>query len=232
MDANRQLVEKQRHLEMDVARYKAELDQEARREEQEVSARTELDRIREPLLAAALDLGDRIDNIRNRGFLFYLSGADASRQKIARSGTMYRLARYWCIVETIYDNIGMGRFKADDTTRPVAATLRAVGSAFASDLYDDRRLMVWREEQRAIAEKMRAGDASAGPIGYATFAEHYDSTFSTWFAAFERDLDSASSSERLRVVQHELAELARHLDPAGNFQEQWEKLLRGATNSR
>lgn len=219
---------KQHQLEMDLAQYRADLDQNALREQQELSARAELDRAREPLLAAAIDLGDRIDNIRNRGFFFYLSDSNGGRRRIALTGTMYRFARYWCIVENLYDTVGLSRFAADDMTRSVASTLKAIGGAFASDGYDGGRLMMWREEQRAVAEKMRDDDSPIGCIGYATFSEHYDQKFSTWFASFDRDLESAPASERLRVVQERLSKLAEQLDTAGTFRDQWTKLRRGA----
>lgn len=219
---------KQHQLEIELAQYRADLDQNALREQQALSARAELDRVREPLLAAAIDLADRIDNIRSRGFFFYLSDSNGDRRRIALTGTMYRFARYWCIVESLYDTVGLSKFTADDTTRSVASTLRAIGGAFASDGYDGRRLMMWREEQRAIAEKMRDDKSPIGCIGYATFSDRYEQRFSTWFASFERDLESAPASERMRVIQEQLSKLAEQLDTAGAFRYQWTKLMPGS----
>ena len=57
--ANRELLAKQQQLELEVARYKADLDQQVRDEERELSARAELDRVREPSwwLPSSLEIG-------------------------------------------------------------------------------------------------------------------------------------------------------------------------------
>ena len=148
------------------------------RRAQEASAKTELDRTREPLLAAALDLADRIDNIRHRHFLeAHLKSRESRRSVIALTSSLHRFAKYWCIVETLYDKVALLQFREDAATRPVADTLRDIGRTFATDSYDGGRFMVWREEQRAIAEKMRADATPSGCIGYASFAERYRDTF-------------------------------------------------------
>lgn len=54
----------------------------------QASAKMELDRVRAPLLRAALDLAARLDNIRHDYFLHtYLQSTEAHRAEIARTST-------------------------------------------------------------------------------------------------------------------------------------------------
>jgi hypothetical protein len=206
------------------------LEREAKREERADTARAELDLHREPLLRAALDLGHRIDNIRNSGFLGYLK-SDQRRSDMARSSTLYRFARYWCVVENLYDNVALLRFEQDEVTRPVSATLAEVGRTFASDRYG-RTFMMWREEQRAVAELMRS-DRPEGCIGYATFVDRLE-TFQPWFASFEEGLkpDTTRGHDRLRVLQQHIAHLLIQLDTLGTYRERSDALLAGAEADR
>ena len=180
------LLEKQKALEKDLVDYKAELDRAAKREEHARSAKAELERAREPLLEVTIDLLLRVDSIRNGKFFAYLTSADPDTREIARSGTFYRLARYWCVVEGLYDRVELLRFQADPSTRSVATTLREVARTFAIVDLDEGRLIVWREQQRAIAEHMRDDRTSLGCVGYATFVGQYGDSFARWFAQFER----------------------------------------------
>jgi hypothetical protein len=204
-----------------------EADRIEKAEERLASAKAELDLVREPLLNAALDLAHRLDNIRNDHFLdTYLTAGGGHRADIARSSTLYRFARYWCVVEDLYDRVALLRFREDESTRLVASTLRDIGRVFASDRHDEGRVMVWREEQRAIAELMRSQDAQVTSLGYATFVERFDSVFARWFSTFADDLDSAAGqSRRFMLVQHQLATLASQLDRDGAYRDQWERLL-------
>ena len=76
------------------------------------------------------------------------------------------------------------------------------------------RLMMWREEQRAIGELMRVNSDPPRCLSFDSFARQYDEHFSPWFATFAAQLDPAStpSSERLAELQRLLAGLVRELD--------------------
>lgn len=190
------------------------------------TAKAELDRMREPLLRASLELAGRIDNIRNEDFLHvYLTSSDARRTEIARTSTLYRFARYWCIVEMLDDRVALLKFREHKATRLVADMLREIGRTFATDDYVG--FMVWREEQRAIGEEMRTENTTLGCIGYATFVDRYDETFARWFSAFEQDLNAtaAKESRRFAVLQRKLAVLARQLDSDHAYSNQWEGLI-------
>jgi hypothetical protein len=139
-------------------------------------------------------------------------------------------------VENLYDHIALlsfeqaqatkSNFEQDDATKSVAGMLRKVSRAFATDDHG-LTFMMWRDEQRAVAELMRASDTAAECIGYATFVKRYDYTFKPWFSSFEEDLHptTARDSERFSVLQYRLAELAKQLDPSGTYQKQWKELL-------
>jgi hypothetical protein len=60
--------------------------------ERRLAARERLDRYRAPLLAAVDDLGRRVNNIRNDGFLAYLD--IEGRRNMAVHSTLFRLAQY------------------------------------------------------------------------------------------------------------------------------------------
>ena len=220
---NRQLAERQRELDVNLLRLRSDLEHEAKREERAHTARTELDLNRDPLLRAALDLARRLDNIRVDDFLAYLR-ADPRRSDMARLSTLYRCARYWCVVENLYDNVALLRFEQDEVTRPVATKLMEIAGTFASDEYDDR-FMMWREEQRAVAELMRS-DQPGGYIGYATFVDRLE-TFQPWFASFDDGLqsDTARGRERLRTLQQHLAHLVIRLDTPGTYRENCDALV-------
>lgn len=212
-----------------------EADRADKLEERKAADKVELDLIREPLINAALDLADRIDNMRRRRFLgTYLTGRVDHRSEIARTSTLYRFAKYWCIVQRLYDNVTLHRLLQEDGLGPVGDMLSEIAHTFASDRYDDGRFMVWRDEQRAIAEKMRTDETAEGCIGYATFAERYDDTFAQWFASFDQDLasfdqdlneETAIKSGRLQTLQQNLAALVHRLDPDQAYGERWKWLM-------
>lgn len=229
-DAQRSLSEQQNTAQADLERLKHDLQRAATAEDRRLDAReqlrSEMARYRVPLLDAADDLGHRINNIRNNQFLAYLS-CDHPRRDIAVLSTVYRLARYFGTLETLYGRVNYLRFERDDDTRAVAAVLADIGRTFASDEYDRHgpfhtsRFMIWREEQRAMGEVVRRGEASdtSGCVGFTTFAANEKTRDSVWFDNFARDLEAgdAADSERLATLQSQLAQLVRLLDEEGRY---------------
>ena len=210
----------QSRSQIELEKLKHELQQSARHEEQSSEAKAELDRYREPLLLAVNDLGDRIDNIRNKGFLHYLRTADHRRETALRS-TLYRFARFFAQLEALYSNLSFMRFQQAEETRVVAGLLANIGRTFATDRLDREgspsrpRFMLWREEQRAIGELMRDGRGSnqVTCAGYSSFVKGY-AEYEPWFSVFTEDLESgaAANSERLARLQSLLAQLVIQLD--------------------
>jgi hypothetical protein len=136
-------------------------DGRQRKQERQLAAREKLDRYREPLLTAADGLGSRVNNIRNDGFLSYLGVPE--RQRTAMLGTLFRFAQLFGWTEILYGSFDRLRFERDTSTKAVADALRDIGRLLAVDRVDrtdpadatTTRLMIWREEQRAIGELMR-----------------------------------------------------------------------------
>jgi hypothetical protein len=82
------------------------------------------------------------------------------------------------------------------------------------DDFTTSRLMLWREEQRAIGELMRHAGDEPRCVSFNSFAADYDSCFSRWFATFASHLDakSASRTNMLGELQRVLERLVRQLD--------------------
>lgn len=191
----------------------SQLRAEEREQDRELSAREELDRFREPLMLAAWNLADRIDNIRRRGFAGYFH-AGPPRDRIALLGTLYRISSYLGWVQIVEDQVGQLRLAQDNSTAASARTLAEVGSTFASDGLDRSRLMLWREEQRAIGGLMRQEDRDDRLIGFETFVELYEEKFASWLESLAVHLksDEAARFERLRRLETQLRELVSQLD--------------------
>jgi hypothetical protein len=188
--------------------------------ERRLAARERLDRYRPQLLAAVDDLGRRINNIRNDGFLTYLHSED--RRDTALLGTLFRFAQYLGWLEIVYGYGGRLRFESDEATKAVAKTLADFGWILAADEFDrideddfeTSRLMLWREEQRAIGELMRHEGDEPRCIGFDTFAQNYDRSFARWFSLFATQLrgESVPTANRLAELHRVAVRLIKELD--------------------
>lgn len=190
-----------------LAELQHQFDLQARAEEREQAAREQLDKYREPLIAAAEGLWHRINNLRNKGFgaVYFDLPDDDRRSRMAMLGTLYRFGNYWSIVEQLARSVNQLRFEKEEDTKRVAELLDDIRSAFSSDAGDHggRSLMVWREEQRGIAELMtvrESADALA-TIGFATFAQTYDSSLSSWFTELETGLRTVELETHGRLTR-------------------------------
>jgi len=198
-------------------------EERRKRGDERLAARARLDVHREPLLAAADGLGSRVSSIRNDGFLDYLTVPE--RRHTAIVGTSFRFAQFFGWIEITYGRFGYLRFVKDHSTTTVAKTLRAIARTLAQDRLDRHnpadftttQLMIWREEQRAIGEAMRAEGEPPQCISFNTFVRTYDERFASWFSAFTDQLDpqSTPNSERLAKLQRLLAQLIQELDIDG-----------------
>lgn len=185
--------------------------------EREAEAEAVLERYRGPLLAAAFDLQDRLDNLIDpeRDFLAGYGGRKNPLKDEAIRTTLYRVGQYFCWVEIMRRDRLFLKFSEPEYTKAVADLVNDIGRRFADDRYG-RDFMLWREEQRAIGERMieRLGD-EAGCVGYATFAEGYETTYSRWLGRFEEKLDreTVKKSTRLPDLREKLRSLVSALDP-------------------
>ncbi|MCK9878756.1 hypothetical protein MXD59_23840 [Frankia sp. Ag45/Mut15] len=230
---------------VELERMRFESERSARDHEKRSAAKAELDRYREPLLLAVVDLGARLHTIRERGLQGYL-GSTQRRGRLAVLGTVYCVARYLGTLEILYSRLALLRFDSATDTRLVAALLADIGRAFSSQLYDEDppsgaqeggppagasslrkaeragepRFMLWREEQRAIGELMRGPDGTGTVcVGFACFHDSYDELFASWLDPFAEALRSPSApdSERLARLQTLLALLVTQLDEDGGY---------------
>jgi hypothetical protein len=209
------------------------LEQAAKKEESRSEARIVLDRYRGPLLDAAWDLGDRLDNIIDRGFLSEYRATE--REPVALRSTLFRLAQYFGWAEILRREIQLLRFESAVDTRRTAYFLSLVVRRFATDWYDSSHalaqakkwnpsydprdlppghLMLWQEEQRGIGERMIEADGMARCLGYATFVEQYEEYFAPLLAGFESHLKVPGIESSLRLVElrDALARLVHQLD--------------------
>jgi hypothetical protein len=202
----------------------AKREREGRAEERRSDAKVVLDRYRGPLLDAAWELGDRVDNIRNRAFFAYLS-PDSNRKQDAERTTLFRFAYYLGWREFIRIEVQLLRFDNEEDTRLVAAFLNDVTWVLASDKLDEAWAMLWGDEQRGIGELMTEYPSCSSTIvsGHAAFRRDYEKTFAPWMERFGGDLFSyvAVNSHRLRVLQWALYGLVRQLDEEGTYGGGW-----------
>jgi hypothetical protein len=199
-------------------------EREGRAEERRSDAKVVLDRCRGPLLDAAWQLGDRVDNIRNSDFLAYLSKG-SGREQDAKLTTLFRIAYYLGWREFVRTEVQLLRFENEEDTRLVAGFLNDVTWLLASEKLDGKPAMLWGDEQRGIGELMTEHRSGASSIvrGHAAFHRDYDKVFAPWMERLAGDLLSpaAVTSSRLRLLQWALYGLVRRLDEEGAYGGGW-----------
>ena len=88
----------------------------------------------------------------------------------------------------------------------------------ASDRLDDKRAMLWSDEQRGIGELMSSDRDSLPAVrGHASFHRDYEPVFADWMERFADDLltPAALRSDRLRLLNWALFGVVRLLDEEG-----------------
>jgi len=200
-------------------------ERESRLEERRSEAKVVLDRYRGPLLDAAWQLGDRVDNIRNRSFLAFLSNG-SGRARDARLSTLFRFAYYLGWREYVRTQVQLLPFENEEDTRLAATFLNDITRMLASDKLDGQWAMLWGDEQRGIGELMTEQPPGASAIvrGHASFYRDYDKIFAEWMERFADDLfspDRVRSSNRLQLLQWALYGLVRQLDEKGAYGGGW-----------
>jgi hypothetical protein len=199
-------------------------ERESRAEERRSEAKVVLDRYRGPLLDAAWQLGDRVDNIRNRRFFDFLSEG-SNREQDVKLTTLFRFAYYLGWREFVRTEVQLLRFENEEDTKLTAGLLNDVTRVLATDKLDGTWAMLWSEEQRGIGESMteHASGGSSIVRGYAAFRRDHDEIFASWMERFADDLFSpaAAKSNRLQLLQWALCGLVRQLDEEGTYGGGW-----------
>lgn len=114
-------------------------------------------------MAAAVELSRRIGNIGANSFLVYLRVTVDHRATVALQSTLYRVAAFLGWRELLVRKLTYLPFERADETRAVLQSIEDVSSQLASDGLDVRdgvsRLMLWKDEQRAIGGLMLAASS-------------------------------------------------------------------------
>ena len=220
-----QVTELQRSTQLQVMELESKLRAEERQAQAKSEAKVVLDRCRGPLLDAAWQLGDRVDNIRNSiDFRAYLT-EDNSRTQDARLTTLFRFAHYFGWREFVRTEVQLLRFEREEDTRTTAWFLNDVTWVLAGDKLDRGWAMLWGDQQRGIGELMteRPPGASSIVCGHAAFHRNYCEVFAPWMARFADDLfsNTAAKSDRLRLLQWTLYGLVLQLDEEGVYGVGW-----------
>jgi hypothetical protein len=228
-----------RRAQLDATKLQAQLARESREEERRSEAKQVLDRYRGPLMDAAWQLGNRIDNIRNRGFLTYLKPG-SGREQDAKLTTLFRFAQFFGWREFVRGEVQLLRFENERDTQLVSGFLNDIAWIFSTHTLDSGRAMLWADEQRGIGELMASErPGGSGVRGHASFHKDYNEVFAPWMERLAGDVlsDQAKSSDRLRLLQWALFGLVRRLDEEGVYgPSDWmtdaERELRHETSSR
>jgi hypothetical protein len=179
-------------------------------------------RYREPLVFAADQLLNRIENIRDNRFI---EKYGQSRRDYVVTSTTYAIAELLGWMEILRLNQQYLDLGEQQATRRMNECLAGVGRTLSTDSIlgpsgQPAGFMIWRQEQRAIGELMI--DRSAEPaqcIGYATFTERLeDPRFAGWL---ERVLSASSAAidepvdvlPRLSRLAEAITALIDNLDP-------------------
>jgi hypothetical protein len=194
-------------------------ERELREEERRSEAKKVLDRYRGPLMDAAWQLGNRIDNIRTCDFLRYLSDG-SGRERDVKLTTMFRFAHYLGWREFVRGEVLLLRFENEADTRLVAGFINDVARILASNVLEDGRGMLWADEQRGIGELMASNRSTPSPVrGHAAFHGEYEEVFASWMDRFAEAVVSpqAVKSDRLRLLHWALFGLVQLLDEEGAY---------------
>ena len=189
-------------------------------EEEKKTAQALVNKARRPILKSAIDLLSRIHNIQHRSFFWYLSVPE--RKELALLSTAYEFARFWCLSNTLYNEVDLlGSDDYDDpTSEPeiISNLLDAISRQCSTDRFD-RYLMMWGLEQRAVGDLMLDDEGEC--IGLDAFIEKYNSNsdlgLGKWLKNFVADLEKLGTngdgkgSERLTEVGKALSILILQL---------------------
>jgi hypothetical protein len=201
------LVRLRSELEAEQQRTAALLDRELRAEEV-------LTRYRQPLAAAAFDLQARLYNVLRLDFVDSFGGDHPLSGEAART-TLFRIAQYFGWSEILRRDVQFLSFADDGESREVARLQARIAEQFL-DSGAGQAMMIWRDEQRAIGERMIVEEhGKVICMGYARFSDCCETTFGPWLERLWAELPEPAAQVRMRNVQHALCDLVRLLDAHG-----------------
>lgn len=209
---------RQSRMDERLVRLTHELDAEQQRTaalfDRELRAEEVLTRYRQPLAAAAFDLQARLYNILCLGFVEAFGDGHPLAEEAART-TLFRVAQYFGWSEILRRDIQFLSFPDDGESREVAALQRRISELFLAS-GRSTAMMIWRDEQRAIGERMIVEEhGKVLCMGYARFSDCCESAFGPWLDRLWNDVGEPAARERMRAIQHALCDLVRVLDVRG-----------------
>lgn len=191
-------------------------------EDRSLEAREIIDHYRRPLLVSAVELNRRLGNIRANNFMAFLE-APGRRADVALTSTLYRFASFLGWREMLTRKLVFLDFEDSEHTKTTLERLENVTTKLSSSGLDwiegvGPRLMLWKDEQRAIGGLMCEPDGD-GILGFESFFEQYHSRFGPWLSSFAEDLQGpgVEQSERLEQVSEALYQLIGLLDDKNVF---------------
>jgi hypothetical protein len=198
-------------------------------------ARVALERFRGPLLTAASELGDRLDNIRTRSFGDFYNESN-ERAEPAKLSTLFRIAQLLGWRELLRTEIQLLSFEESKDTQLAARLIGDIVWSLASKALDGGTGMLWAEEQRGIGELMvlRTDGDRIVCRGYASFVADYDETFHPWLDRLAQPWLSADAPtrDRLRLLEWALFGLVMQLDEeAAHADRAWIRRTRAEFNA-
>ena len=141
-------------------------------------AKVVLDRYRGPLLEAAWQLGDRLDSIRYRGFLAYLSEGSC-REQDAKLTALFRLAHYFGWREFVRTQVQLLRFQNEEDTRwQPGSSMMSLRCSLATYWTGSGRCCGATSIGELMTTQMSGGSSIVR--GSAAFYRNYDKAFALW----------------------------------------------------
>jgi hypothetical protein len=220
---NRRAKVAEARVQNEVTRLSHQLEREAETQDRQREALEVLARYRRPLLAAAVELRSRIGNIAHNNFFHYLDPA-TGRSELAVRTTLYRIASYLAWRELISRELTYLHYEDESRSKRAIDLLNHVSTQFSDSGLDfdgqRSRLMLWKEEQRAIGGLMLTGAPANSVIGFEQFTDRYEDKFAPWLDGVAADLQrpEAAASNRLGALSGALADLIAELDDEGVFE--------------
>ncbi|SDK86948.1 hypothetical protein SAMN04488074_107338 [Lentzea albidocapillata subsp. violacea] len=190
------------------------LERRRSRTQRRVRLRHVASRYSVPLLQAAHSLRARLGNTVAEQISEFREGPDRFGD-YARYESLYRLARYLCIVQIMWREVDFLDFGRRRHNRELIKRLVAVGGALSDRTTG--RLLVLGGEQRALGDLMIDPDGPPRCLTYPQFRDRMrDERFAAWFQPLLDDIDAVVGGEpvpaRHAHVVKALGELTEFLD--------------------
>ncbi|MBE9001147.1 hypothetical protein IQ274_23720 [Nostoc sp. LEGE 12447] len=184
-----------------------------------------VEKYRNPILRASLDLQSRLYNIVDQSFLqIYCHRSDVDKE-YAITSTLYVFAEFLAWTEILRREVQFLDFGNAKSNQELERLLGNISRQFTSDALNFT-FRLPKGQQRAIGEIMIVEGESLECIGFAKFASKLENEpdFSRWFSSLKEDIRVLASQpknygerlqddQRLVEIYNALVKLLEFLDP-------------------